>query len=74
MVKFHDSKTELYARFSFLQVGDSWLNRGAGLGHQEHLTYIYKGSAVPRSILKTWIIDALGGERGKDSIIKQVIH
>lgn len=76
VVKFHDSKAALHVRFSVFISGDSRLNRGAGLGHPGTtlLTYIYKRSAAFRSILKTWILDALGGETVKESKTKQVIH
>lgn len=67
MVRLHVSKGELHAHFSIFVSGDSWLNRGTGLGHQGTmlLTYIYKGSAAFRSIIKSLIIDALRGETGK---------
>lgn len=67
MVRFHVGKGELHAHFSIFVSGDSWFNRGTGLGHQGTmlLTYIYKGSAAFRSIIKSLIIDALGGEMGR---------
>lgn len=65
VVRFHVGKGELHAHFSIFVSGN--FNRGTGLGHQGTmlLTYIYKGGAAFRSIIKSLIIDALGGGMGR---------